>query len=328
MTGKERRAAIAIMIECAFVKRGMKNIHRRLFVCLRGRAPSDLPPRNPRLPVGPQSFDPATCPTTVRLETVPDWSEAQPLEALAPFLAGRTRWSSFPEFQEAGLALIYRQVERHGGSRHWARLLGLPWVPPRAEREKWPDDRIRAELRAYLKGKAVWPVWREFRRDGQGVLRDAVKWSGGPERWARELRFELPANQREVNRWTYIRLKEEVARFTEDRTEWPTRQEFQDAGRGRLYGAVQRAGARERLACELGLYLPPGCKAHRRNHWTEPAARAALDQLLEGRAIWPTAREFRAAGLCGLHDQLSRAGTRDAWARRYGLTVRPPGGVC
>lgn len=325
LTGEERRAAIATVIECAFVYRGGGRLDRRLFVCLRGRAPADLPERSARRPVNPRPFHPASCPPSARLRGSADWSEAQLREALRTFLAGRTRWPSFPEFQAAGLALVYKQVERHGGARRWARLLDLRYVPPRAEGEKWPEDRIHAELRLYLAGKTVWPGWNQFRRDGRGLLRSAVKWTGGPERWAPEIGIDLPANAWQVEHWSYARLKADLASFTQGRTEWPVAQEFKAAGLGRLYQAIMRANAREQLASELGLYLHPDRVNVKKDRWTEPAIKAALDQLLEGRTIWPTRREFCEAGLRGLDETLCITGRRDAWADRYGLRMRRRG---
>jgi hypothetical protein len=130
----------------------------------------------------------------------------------------------------------------------------------------------------------------------------------------------LPPKRRQVEHWSYIRMKADVARFAAGRTEWPRKPEFNAAGLHRLYLAIQRAPARERLAADLGLRLPPNRQVLK-GRWTEPAIKATLDELLEGRTIWPCRREFVQAGLGGLEQVLQREGTREEWARRYGVLV-------
>jgi DNA invertase Pin-like site-specific DNA recombinase len=117
MSLDQRRAAIAQVIDCAFVTEARRRgIEARLHVCALGRAPAGLPPANPRGPLETRPFDPSTCAPPLRLaKTAKDWSDFRLRAELKAFLAGRTRWPSFPEFQSAGRAALYQQVERHGG---------------------------------------------------------------------------------------------------------------------------------------------------------------------------------------------------------------------
>jgi hypothetical protein len=188
----------------------------------------------------------------------------------------------------------------------------------------WPESRIRRELRIYLEGQSEWPGWRTFVRDGKGVLRDAIKWTGGAERWAAELGVHLPGSRRAVERWSLVRMRDEVARLTTNRPDWPTRPEFRAAGLDRLYQAILRAGVREQLADELELRLPPGRKIIK-GHWTDPVIERTLDRFVAGRTTWPCRREFIEAGLGGLEHALYRSGRRLEWADRYGLPVMRPG---
>jgi hypothetical protein len=114
-------------------------------------------------------------------------------------------------------------------------------------------------------------------------------------------------------------MKEGVARFAEGRSEWPTKGEFNVAGLAPLYQAINRFQARKGIAADLGLRLPPGRRLITSPRWTEPATRAALDALLDGRTTWPTNSEFRQAGLMGLCRRLNRSGTIGFWRRQYGF---------
>ena len=51
-------------------------------------------------------------------------------------------------------------------------------------RAKWTEYRIRVELGRFLKGRTVWPPYREFQRAGLRTLRDTITRRGGARRWA------------------------------------------------------------------------------------------------------------------------------------------------
>jgi hypothetical protein len=327
LTVDQRREHIAGVIECVFVHKSRGDaMGDRAFVCLRGRAPKDLPPDNPRGSVSTRPFDHASCPPPARLrKREPDWPEARLCTALNRFLEGRTRWPNFAEFQTAGLAPLYAQVERHAGQRHWATLNGLCYDPPGDQVRGWTEERIRAELGRYLKKRTSWPSSRQFKNDGRSKLRNAVKWLGGPEHWAQEMGVRFGPRQRPFQPWTYARIKSELAALTDGRDDWPSHTEFVAAGRLNLYETIRLRNLREQLADELRLRLPPRRHTPPRR-WTEPAIRAALDALTAGRDNWPSRRDFDAANLTGLYVTLYTTGTRDEWARRYGLPVRRRGG--
>jgi hypothetical protein len=328
MSLAKRRAAIAQVIDCAFVTDARRRgIEARLHVCALGRAPAGLPPANPRGPLETRPFDPSTCAPPLRLGKTPrDWSDIRLRSELRAFLAGRTRWPSFPEFQSAGRAALHQQVERHGGPRRWATLLELSFEPPPDQVATWSKQRIRCELGTYLQDKARWPSCRTFTADGQGPLRRAIRWFDGPEYWAREFGFDLPPGHGSPQRWTYARIKSELLEFVGDRPDWPPLAEFKAVGLTKLYTAIRTSGARQRLAAELGLRLPPG-RVYASRQWHDAAIKAALDDLLAGRTTWPSQREFRIAGLSGLYGHLYRTRSRDRWTREYGLQSDPrPGG--
>jgi hypothetical protein len=180
----ERRDLIGALIDCAFVLPPPGPAERRLVVCGRGQAPDDLPAsaaqrrtRSPR----PIPFDPAKCRGSIRLRSsaARRWPEQQVRAALEPFLAGRSNWPTFPEFQAAGLGLVHRQIELRGGARLWARYYGLPHEPLPNRLGTWSDNRIRRELEQFLAGRSDWPTQQEFEAGGKVTLRRALDGFGG-----------------------------------------------------------------------------------------------------------------------------------------------------
>ena len=115
-------------------------------------------------------------------------------------------------------------------------------------------------------------------------------------------------------------MKADLVAFTRGRRDWPRRAEFRAAGLDRLYQAIHRAHVRDRLAHEVGLFIPPDRKIIK-GRWSDPAITEALDELLPRYDHWPCRREFKAAGLAGLEQAIQRSGRREEWARRYGVPV-------
>jgi hypothetical protein len=123
--------------------------------------------------------------------------------------------------------------------------------------------------------------------------------------------------------WTYPRMRREVARLAEGRTDWPRQAEFTAAGLLGLYRITGRRHLRPRLARELGL-TPPVERKPRTPSWTDEQIRAALDDFLKGRSTWPTTTEFRRAGLGSLIRRITLRRERDQWAHRYNLDPPTP----
>jgi hypothetical protein len=78
---------------------------------------------------------------------------------------------------------------------------------------------------------------------------------------------------------------------------------------------------RKRIAAELGLATRP-IRTRRTTCWTDERITVALDEFLEDRDSWPSRREFDAAGLGGLLQNITASGRRESWARQYGLVPR------
>ncbi len=108
---------------------------------------------------------------------------------LRSFMDGRDTWPTRREFERAGSVGLATAVYHHGVTAYWARRLGFQ-APPRAGvggRRLWSDERIRAELEDFCRGRTTWPTEREFLEAGKSKLYNAVCHYGGPPHWAAEL---------------------------------------------------------------------------------------------------------------------------------------------
>jgi DNA invertase Pin-like site-specific DNA recombinase len=327
MTLGERRGVLQEVFDCVFVlARGP--IARRLAVCVRGGRPEELPStrslrRSAARPLDLSRLPPS--PTLGKRATRP-WSERRLRAALDPFLSGRAEWPDFPEFQQAGLGLAYRQVEIWGGPARWAVEYGLRrWRPVRRP-DGWSEQRVRLELADYLEGVAGWPTAKQFHADGRWELQRAVSRFGGPERWAAEFDRELRWRQRDRLPWTEYRVERALRELSAGSGVMPTRREMRASGRRGLADAVGPASERERWARRLGLALPPRT-LQPPTRWNRRAIDAAVRGLFEGRRVYPTRAEFRTAGLDHVYEAIRRLpGGHAECARTHGMVRRHRGG--
>ena len=311
----ERRELLAELIDAAFVGRGSGS--ERVLAYGRGRGPRELPAVRPKRFAELHPLQPESCGPPLRLVRGRRWSEARLREELASFFDGSERWIPFVEFQQAGRALLYREVERSGGPRRWAPRLGVRYEPPRPALAKWTAERIRSELETLLRGREYWPTERELRVAGAGQVSKAITRFGGREQWAAEFGVALRPTQRRARPgWTEARIEAALAEFLHGRTHWPPRKEFTAAGLQGLYQAIGAGRERQRWARRFGVRLDPlviGGKLR----WSEDTIDAALAPLVAACDDWPTKSDFEQAGLGGLYQVVSRRYGQQAYARRY-----------
>ena len=107
--------------------------------------------------------------------------------------------------------------------------------------------------------------------------------------------------------------------FLAGRSVWPSRKEFEAAGRKTLRDAVGRNGGIEMWAAEFDLPVQDLRRGSRRV-WDDARIEAELRRFLGDRDDWPTKAEFERAGLDSLRSAIYRhgGGTR-RWARRLGV---------
>jgi hypothetical protein len=87
-------------------------------------------------------------------------------------------------------------------------------------------------------------------------------------------------------------VREELSEFVRRRSEWPSRLEFERAGRKGLRDAVGRLGGPERWAPEFGLPLRD-LKSGSKLAWTPERIELELRAFLAGCDVWPPRRELR-----------------------------------
>jgi hypothetical protein len=237
-------------------------------------------------------------------------------EELEEFLADYEEWPSYREFQRRGRKTLRDRVTQEGGARYWARKLDLPYI----ERSPgyapiWTDERIRADLARFLRGRKLWPSRIEFEEADRKPLRDAIARTGGPPRWAEEFGLPLPDERRGSRRvWTEERIEGELREFTNGRNDWPSKAEFAAAGRGNLLAAVYAWGGADRWAARLDLERPR-TPPRRPPKWTDQRIRQELAEFCGRRGRWPPYNEFVRSGKKTLYEAASRRGGVRRWAR-------------
>jgi hypothetical protein len=191
----------------------------------------------------------------------------------------------------------------------------------------WTDERIRRELQEFLQGATEWPSYRDFQRARRNKLRDEVTRAGGARLSAE--RLGLPYPERKPGYapiWTEERVRADLAEFLRGWEHWPSRLEFEAAGRKPLRDAVRRLGGPERWAAEFRLPLLD-LKFGSKRAWTEERIEAELRRVLDGRDTWPTRRELERVGRFGLATAVAQGGGTAYWASRFGFEPLPPSRV-
>jgi DNA invertase Pin-like site-specific DNA recombinase len=187
----QRRDLIAQVIDCVFVRPGQLHIEDRLTVCRAGTAPSL--PRTGSHKGG--EARPFVRQARHRLPILRPWPTHRIERELADYLQGQRVWPTAAQFAAAGRRRLYDQVVRHAGVACWAHHFGMPVLFAVRSREGWTEARIRAGLALYLRRKRRFPTQEQFEADGLGSLHNALRQSGGVQRWSVELAMPLGPSQ-------------------------------------------------------------------------------------------------------------------------------------
>jgi hypothetical protein len=184
------------------------------------------------------------------------------------------------------------------------------------------DNEIHAALARFLQGRTDWPPYREFQRAGLKGLRDEVTLRGGARHWARRLGVRFVAHPPGYAPiWTEHRIRDELREYLADRSEWPSRQQFERDGRKHLRDAINRTGGAARWAADSGLA--------RHNHrsgsqrvWTPDVIEARLRELIGDGTRWPSRRELQEAGLTSMLSSIHAHEGLAHWASHFGVESR------
>jgi DNA invertase Pin-like site-specific DNA recombinase len=117
--------------------------------------------------------------------------------------------------------------------------------------------------------------------------------------------------------WSPTRLERELRGFLAGRSEWPSYQEFAEAGRARLFAQALGYGGPHYWGRRLGVRVPPFTV-----HWNREVVRAALSAFLKDRSTWPSPREFEEAGMLPVYHAAQRHEGVPYWAEQFGLSRR------
>ncbi len=110
---------------------------------------------------------------------------------------------------------------------------------------------------------------------------------------------------RKPRSWSKKRIAEELGELLANRSEWPSYQEFADAGLGRLHAQVMAWGGPYYWGNCSGVNVPRGIVS-----WNETRLKAALAPFLSGRKDWPSLKGVRSCrdGTSLLRCPVSRRG--------------------
>lgn len=254
LSADERRDFLGQVIDCLFVRGQGGAATGRVYVCLRGEEPVDLPHRGGHRGAGIRGFEWPKRPRAAnRLHEPRQWSERRIREQLTEFLEVREQWPAYEEFQAAGRARLWRQLMGYGGPWFWARELDVK-ITNRYLVPRWNSERLRAALAPFLRRYDYWPSQGEFEAAGLSALRKAVHSHGGAKHWAAE--FGLPLRdhrQGPVPYWTEQRVEAELRELCAGATSYPTPSDFRKADRWRLYAAIDKRWGHSHWAERLGL---------------------------------------------------------------------------
>jgi len=258
----------------------------------------------------------------------PLWTESTIGEALEVFLAGREEWPRFAEFVDTGRKGLYQAVLKHGGTRAWARRMGIKWVTRHGGRSPiWTEARVRESLTEFLGERGQWPSSAEFERENQRPLLNAARRRGGIKRWAAEFGLELPlefesASGRMRKAWTDELIAATIAPLVTELGRWPTKGEFRRAGLSTAMAAVYEHGGSAKWQSRFGVAARPvDGPVPNRQSWSIAAVDRELRAFCSGRDAWPTEREFQQAGKHGLYRAASRYGGLAHWRARLQLSA-------
>jgi hypothetical protein len=255
----------------------------------------------------------------------PLWNERSIRAALEDFLREREQWPRHSEFVASGHSGLYQAVLRHGGTRLWARRMGVRWVKRNGGRPYWSEQLIRERLQKFLAGRNTWPSSQEFAQAGEGALLAAVRRFGGVARWERELGIKRARRRRKRPRrprrlWDDARIEAAIAPLVAELGRWPTKAEFRRAGLGSALSAVYNHGGSALWQRRLGLRRSRRrVRVPDRTRWTEQTIETELRRICRGRSTWPTQTEFKSAGASALYSAVIKHGGLRMWRERLGL---------
>lgn len=118
------------------------------------------------------------------------WTDERIRRLLDLYLARKTTWPSYGQFERDGMYALRQAIIASGGVKRWsAEFPSVGPVQKRSACAPWSAARIRAELPALLT-HGVFPARRAFIQADQESLYNAICTHGGIAHWAHT--FGLP----------------------------------------------------------------------------------------------------------------------------------------
>lgn len=185
----------------------------------------------------------------------------------------------------------------------------------------WPAQRLHSEVAAAVAGHDAWPAFGHFDAIGRSDLRTQLIFQGGPLYWAHRLGLPYCTVWPATQTWSEDRLRATLALAVHKGERFPSYAELATLGLDTATEKIRGSGGTKRWAREFDAPIRPLATKGR---WTDEAIEHAMTELTAGRATYPSATEFRDAGLAGLHVTIQRSVGHPWWAYHLGLPRQRP----
>ena len=177
-------------------------------------------------------------------------------DGLRTYLADRSHYPTFAEFERDGMRTLYYAAREHLGHDQWREEFGL-----RSKRNSWTEAAVVTALKDFCRDRSVYPTQREFRCARLSGLYVAARNIHPHSEWAALFALEY---RRE---WDVELISATLRRLSDDYGRYPTRREIKNAGLAGMLSAADKIGTSREWAARLGVKFaspigrPPSAQA-------------------------------------------------------------------
>jgi hypothetical protein len=247
------------------------------------------------------------------------WTDEAIEAALKGLCEGREVFPGPTDFKDAGLGGLYATLVRRGSLGDWAAKMGLKRpTPGNPDSLKWTEAAIQGALDDLCEGQETFPTQATFKEAGLGGLYATLYKNEALDEWAEKMGLERNSQGSQgATVWTEEAIETAVTELCEGLDRFPGAREFREAGLQGLWSKLIQEKALDEWAEKMGLE-----RRAKAAEWTDESIEAALRELCEGKEMFPSVREFKAAGVYGLYHTMMRKGELAKWAEKMGLERR------
>jgi hypothetical protein len=259
--------------------------------------------------------------------TWPTASEAEIEAVIVRLSAGSEYWPPFKAFEADGCLALATYLATSGRREVIAERLNL--TVRKAGRIASPEAveaRLAADLAPFLAGRTRWPRYDEFfNAEGEEErenykLYSRIRVRGG-RYWAEYFGLEFGRGRQSTAKWQDADIIAAMRDWWPEGQDFPTRKQFEAAGKGPLMVAMRFNGGMQFWADKLNIRRVTPSAGVTKTHWNEERILSELQAFCAGATSFPRHADFKAANKFALQAAMLRAGGRPYWAERVGLPL-------